>query len=42
MCDASHIGFACQFRSTRVELEARVNAFKDVAIAEQTSRRKLH
>jgi hypothetical protein len=41
MCDASHIGFLCQFRSTRIELEARANAFKDVALTEQTLRFKL-
>jgi hypothetical protein len=34
------LGFFCQFRSTRIELEAKANAFKDVALAEQTLRLK--
>jgi hypothetical protein len=29
------LGFLCQFRSTRIELEAKANAFKDVAVTEQ-------
>jgi hypothetical protein len=39
MCDVSHIWLAaagtrpvCQFRSTRIEFEAKANALKDVAI----------
>ncbi|MEH2504776.1 hypothetical protein V1290_003587 [Bradyrhizobium sp. AZCC 1578] len=39
MCDASHIWLAaagtrliCQFRSTRIEFEAKANALKGVAI----------